>query len=46
MAIESVGEREVVSKVTLPVAEAIRNARIRVKGRGIHGESFKTSLER
>ena len=43
---ESAGEREVVSEETLPAAEAIRNTRVRVKGRGVHGEIFKISLER
>ena len=37
----SAGERSVVSKVTLPVVEAIRNTRVRVKGRGACGKTLR-----
>ena len=42
----SIGEREVVSEVTLPEAEAIRNTRVRVKGRGVLEEFYVKVLIR
>ena len=32
----SAGERKVTSEVTLPIAEVIKNTRVRVKGIGVH----------